>query len=400
MVLWGSTTGMDLLFVVNIIALLFSFFVIGVLLGAAFSKPFREKVVEILQLKRLYFLRHLLVLEKSPYNPILRPGSHPWTAEAVLNPAALVLGGRTHLVYRAIGMDGVSRLGYASSANGIIFDQILPYPVYVARNPHNVALDRRRYSPVLYPSGGSWGGCEDPRMVTIDGWVYVTFNMFDHWTLRVAVLALREEDFLAHRFHLWEGPIILSHGLRDKNWVLFPEKINDHFAVLHSIIGDDDSVVRIEYTDDLSTLSKRKFPSPDPQKVADKPIAWHVHVRSAGPPPIRTDRGWLVLYHANDARESNRYKIGAMLLDLNDPSKIISRAAEPIISPDATYENKGKPGIVYACGAVVRDGILYVYYGGADKVVCVATARLASFLDALVEGGQPELEVVLPAQTG
>ncbi|MBU6214909.1 hypothetical protein KGM48_03680 [Patescibacteria group bacterium] len=385
--------------IVNVIALLFSFFVIGLVLGIAFSKPLRKKIFTLLRIERIRLLQHLLVLNKSHYNPILKPGSHPWTAEAVLNPAAAVIGGRTHLIYRAIGMDGVSRLGYASSSNGIVFDQILPYPVYVARNPHNIARDRRYYSPMLYPSGGSWGGCEDPRMVVIDGWVYVTFNMFDNWTLRVAVIALREEDFLAKRFYLWEGPIILSHGTRDKNWVLFPEKIHGQFAVLHSIIGPTDDHVRIEYTSDLATLSRRRFISPDPQKIPDKQIAWHVHTRSAGPPPLRTDKGWLVLYHANDAHESNRYKIGAMLLDINDPSQILHRAAAPVISPDSNYENHGKPGIVYACGSVVRNGILYVYYGGADRVVCVATAHLNTFLDALIEGSQPALEVMLPVQT-
>jgi len=383
---------MNFPFLVNIIALLFSFFVLGAILGAAFSDAFRRRLAKLVP-------RKIFALVKSLRNPILRPGMHPWTAEAVMNPAAVVIGGRTHLIYRAIGMDGISRLGYASSPDGVTFDTILPYPIYVARNPHNVARDRRHYSPVMYPSGGSWGGCEDPRMVIIDGWVYVTFNMFDNWSLRVAVIAMSQEDFLAKRFDRWEGPIILSHGVRDKNWVLFPEKIGGQFAVLHSIIGENDTAVRIEYTDDLSSLALRKFESPDPQQIPDKLISWHVHTRSAGPPPIKTDKGWLVLYHANDASEPHKYKVGAMLLDLVDPTKMLYRAAEPIISPDEPYENHGKPGIVYAAGAVVRDGILFVYYGGADKVVCVATTPLASFLDALIHGSQPTLVAVIPAQT-
>ncbi len=382
---------MDFIFFVYIVAMLFSFFVFGVLLGAAFSKPLRKKLIEVLHLKRLFLTRSL-------HNPILTPGKHPWTAEAVLNPAAAVIGGRTHLIYRAIGMDGVSRLGYASSPDGITFDERLPYPIYVARNPHNTALDRRRYSPMMYPSGGSWGGCEDPRMVVIDGWVYVTFNMFDNWTLRVAVIALSMEDFLAKNFTAWEGPIILSHTKRDKNWVLFPEKIVGQFAVLHSIIGNDWDHVRIEYVDDLATLSERRFVSPDPYQIPDTNIVWHVHTRSAGPPPIRTDRGWLVLYHANDAREPHKYKLGAMLLDLVDPTKVLYRAVAPVLEPDALYENAGKPGIVYAAGAVVRGDQLFVYYGGADKVVCVATTPLADFVDAIIEGGQPELTQNLPAQ--
>ncbi|MDB5244602.1 MAG: hypothetical protein JWN18_472 [Parcubacteria group bacterium] len=378
---------------IYIVAALFSFFVAGVLLGVLFSEIWRQQLAQYLRPKFLTLVRHL-------QNPILEPGKHPWMAAAVLNPAAIILNGRTHLVYRAIGIDGVSRLGYASSLDGLVFDTRLPYPIYVARNPHNMRMHLRRYSPVMYPSGGSWGGCEDPRMVAIDGRIYVTFNMFEeNWRLRVAVIEIGVEDFIAGRFDRWEGPIILSHGERDKNWVLFPEKIGGQFAILHSIIGDDAHQVRIEYTYDLATLKGEKFESPDPQKVGDQNIAWHYRSRSAGPPPIRTNEGWLVLYHAMDPKEPNRYKLGAMLLDLTDPRKVICRAARPVLSPDEHYENSGKPGIVYACGAVVRDNKLFVYYGGGDKVVCVASTPLKAFLDALIKGAAPKLTTVKPAQT-
>ncbi len=375
---------MNFILLVNIIALLFSFFVIGTVLGALFSKPVREKLITALHLKRL-------LLNKSAQNPILKPGTSHWTAEAVMNPAAAFIDNRYHIIYRAIGMDGVSRLGYASSADSIVFDEQLPYPVYAVQNPGGVRDSRRRYSPVLYPSGGSWGGCEDPRMVLIDDRVYITFNMFEDWKLRIGVIEMSKEDFLAKRFDQWEGPTILSRGDREKNWTLFPEKIGGQFAVLHGIIDPDENKVCVEYTDDLKTLAHKEFTTVDPQRVPDKPIAWHVHVRSAGPPPIKTDKGWLVLYHAHDAKEGSRYKLGAMLLDLAEPTRVLYRAAAPILSPDEPYENNGKPGIVYACGAVVRDGTLSVYYGGADKVTCVATAPLADFLDALMTGGQPSL---------
>lgn len=377
---------MSFSFFVLIVALLFSLFVVGVMLGVAFSQPLRARIAELLHFK------------KSSHNPIMRPGAMPWTAEAVLNPAAVMLGDRTHLVYRAIGQDGVSRLGYASSRDGITFDEHLPYPIYAARNPGGVPESRRRYSPMMYPSGGSWGGCEDPRMVVIEGRVYVTFNMFENWALRVGVISMSIDDFLAKHFDQWEGPFILSHSDREKNWTLFPEKINGQFAVLHGIIDPDDTRVRIEYTDDLETLSQKKFETIDPQCVPNKPIAWHARVRSAGPPPLKTDKGWLVFYHAHDAQEPNRYKMGAMLLDLNDPTKILYRAATPVISPDEYYENDGKPGVVYACGATIQGDTLFVYYGGADKVVCVATVPLDPFLDALIEGSQTSL-TALPVQT-
>ena len=165
---------MDFYFWVNLIALLFSFFVVGALLGALLSDVVRARLAALVHPK-------LLELMKSLHNPILSPGTNPWTAEAVMNPAAAELGGRIHLIYRAIGTDGVSRLGYASSPDGILFDKRLPYPVYVAQKPRNLPGHAKRYSPILYASGGSWGGCEDPRMVVIEGRVYITFNMFDGW---------------------------------------------------------------------------------------------------------------------------------------------------------------------------------------------------------------------------
>lgn len=388
---------MNFPFLVNIIALLFSFFVLGVLLGAAFSKPMREKLAALLPVDHF---QKLLSLTKSSHNPILKPGSNPWTAEAVLNPGAAIIRGRTHLIYRAIGMDGVSRLGYASSEDGIVFDKRLPYPVYVAQKPRNLPGHVRRYSPVLYPSGGSWGGCEDPRMVLIEGRVYITFNMFDGWDyIRVASISIAEDDFMAEQFWKWDGPHILSRpGERHKNWVLFPEKIGGKFAILHSIAPN----VEIAYRDSIEDIGTEEpfiqswVGSRD--NLPARKDSWDTFVRSAGPPPVKTDRGWLLFYHAIDARDPGRYKLGAMLLDLTDPTKVLYRSLTPILSPDEIYENRGKPGIVYACGATLRQGTLFVYYGGADRVVCVATTSLDSFLDALIEGSQPSLATMIPAQ--
>lgn len=380
---------MNFPFWIHILALLFSFFVAGALLGAAFSKPVREK------------LKDLLSLAKSVYNPILKPGTHPWTAEAVMNPAALVLGNRTHLLYRAVGMDGVSRLGYASSPDGVVFDKRLSQPAYVARNPRHLASHLRRYSPVMYPSGGSWGGCEDPRMVEIDGRVYVTFNMFDGWDyIRVAAISIAKDDFLAERFWKWDGPCLLSKPREvQKNWVLFPEKINGMFAILHSVAPKVEIAYRdsIESIGDAEPLIESWVGARDGLPAREG--VWDSFVRSAGPPPMRTDRGWLLFYHAIDARDPGRYKLGAMLLDMNDPTKVLYRSLFPILCPDEAYENRGKPGIVYACGAVERDGTLFVYYGGADKVICVATALLRAFLDALAGGKEPVLAKTVPAQT-
>lgn len=372
---------MSVILFIYLLATFFSFFVAGCLLGAVFSQRFREMVVEA------FTGRRDLLLARTVCNPILAPGAMPWTAEAVLNPAALALGGRTHLIYRAIGMDGVSRLGYASSPNGIVFDDQLPHPIYFAEKPRRVPGPARTYSPVMYPSGGSWGGCEDPRMVAIEGRVYLTYNAFDGWDyIRVALTSISEEDFRAKHWR-WATPKLLSKaGERHKNWVLFPEKINGKFAILHSIVP----TIEIEYRDSLEDVGTKEpfiksWEGPR-EDVENNSSGWDHRIRSAGPPPIRTPQGWLVLYHATSRDEGHRYKLGAMLLDLDDPTKVLHRATAPVLSPDQPYENNGKPGIVYSCGAVVKGDMLYVYYGGADRVVCVATAALLPFLTALVHG--------------
>lgn len=372
---------MNFIFIVYIIALLFSFFVAGAILGALFSEIFRQKLSGFLYPK-------FLLLARSLHNPILKPGTNLWTAEAVMNPAAAIIGNRTHLLYRAIGMDGVSRIGYASSANGIIFDKRLPYPVYVAQKPRVLPGHVQKYSPVLYPSGGSWGGCEDPRMVVIEGRVYVTFNMFDGWDfIRVAAISIAQEDFLAERFWKWDGPHLLSRpGEIQKNWVLFPEKINGKYAILHSIAPDVEIAYRNSIEDIGTTEPFIESWVGSRDGLPSRENSWDSHVRGAGPPPIRTDRGWLLFYHAIDKNDPGRYKLGAMLLDIDDPAKILYRSVSPVLCPDAQYENDGKPGIVYACGAVMRDGKLFIYYGGADKVVCVATTPVGSFIGALVDG--------------
>ena len=122
-------------------------------------------------------------------------------------------------------------------------------------------------------------------------------------------------------------------------------------------------------------------------------------MRGVGPPPLKTKYGWLVLYHAMDRQDPDRYKIGAMLLDLNDPSKIIHRSSSPLLEPDATYENEGfKAGVVYTCGAVIIDDLLYVYYGGADTVICAAFIKLEQLLEQLTRSNRAILTRIFVSQ--
>ena len=283
-------------------------------------------------------------------NPALSPRQHlPWEKEGVLNPAAILLDGKIHLLYRAIGSDGVSRVGYASSSDGFHFDEVCTHPIFAFEKPRLLYAGVQRFDPVMYPSGGSFGGVEDPRVTMIDGIIYMTFNAFDGWDfMRIGLTMINEKDFLKKRWSAWSKPILLSPpGEIHKNWMIFPEKINGKFAIIHSISPN----VEVEYRSSMTAIGSREpfIKSPVGVRTAGSK-GWDGRIRGAGPPPLKTDKGWLVLYHANQSGEPHKYKLGALLLDLQDPTKVLAKSILPILEPDLWYENDAKPGIVYACG--------------------------------------------------
>ncbi|MEA2112562.1 MAG: hypothetical protein U9P50_01145 [Patescibacteria group bacterium] len=325
-------------------------------------------------------------------NPIIKPQvENEWESKATFNPAALHAGEKVHLLYRAIGYNDVSVLGYAISRDGLNVEKRLEKPVYFRE--WNSLTEKTGKSPIDYISGGGGnGGCEDPRLTLIEDTVYLTYTAFDGWgSLRMALSSISLKDFLDQEWN-WKKPVMISPpGEVHKNWVLFPEKINGKFAVLHSVNPD----ILIDYLDDLNFEGDDKYIQGFFSSLKSRG-RWDSWVRGAGPPPIKTDKGWLLIYHAMDVyRDPNRYKIGVMLLDLDDPQKIIARSREPILEPDESYENDGwKAGVSYCCGAVVRDDQLLIYYGGADTVSCVAETNLNDFVETLIKTEKPKIKRV------
>lgn len=329
-------------------------------------------------------------LKRSENNPILKPSHYPnWESVAAFNPSAVAIDGKIHIIYRAIGIGDVSVLGHAESNDGTSISKRSPMPAYhqgIGRNKKDASLP-----PVAYVSGGGWsGGCEDPRLTLIDGKVYMLYTAFDGWgSVRIAMTHISLDDFIANRWN-WKKPVLISApGEVQKNWVLFPEKIKGKYALLHAISPS----IMIDYVDSLDDFDGTTFIKSVHQ---DSPL-WVMRdrgIRGVGPAPIKTEYGWLVLYHAMEERDPNRYKLFAMILDLKDPTKVLYRSKQAILEPDEWYENNGhKWGVIYSCGAVVKDGKLFVYYGGADMVSCVAAADLEKFLKELTKAGFPRLTV-------
>lgn len=305
------------------------------------------------------------MFKRYEHNPILEPiKEHEWEAAMVYNCGAIYEGGKVHIVYRAQGKKGgVSTLGYASSRDGLHIDERLPHPIF---EPVGEFESR---------------GCEDPRLTRIGDRIYVCYSAVGKLqkfvgskierysdTIQIAVVSISVTDFLNHNWN-WSKRIYPFPRVDNKNCCIFPEKINGKYVMYHRIPPH----IWIAYSDDLENWYDINIFMRSEQE-------WEYFKIGVGAPPIKTDKGWLFIYHG--VSKEMYYCLGLAFIDINDPRKVIWRSKQPILEPEKQYEQSGYvPFIAYTCGAVVIQDTLFLYYGGADTVTCVATASLSGILD-------------------
>ena len=320
------------------------------------------------------FLKKLLGADKSTAkflrakeNPIIAPKKeNDWEEKATFNPAAIYLEGKVHLLYRAQSLDNTSVLGFAESRDGFHIDYRLPKPVYVPRES---------FEQKLTPGGNS--GCEDPRLSKIGDKIYMLYTASDGKNPpRVALTWILADNFLQRAWD-WAKPVLISPpDLDDKDACIFPEKIKEKYMIIHRS-GDDIDFAFCEDLDFNGTwLEEYRW-------IAPRKGMWDSEKVGIAAPPIKTGDGWILLYHGV-SQEDRFYRVGAVLLDLEDPTKIIARADEPLLEPGTSYEKIGQmPNVVFPCGAVVIGEEIFMYYGGADQVVGVATLKVKELLKML-----------------
>lgn len=354
----------------------------------------RRKKLLLAQGRRNNLEHHSPQINRHKNNPIIAPNpENYWESKATFNPAALYEDGKVHLVYRAIGDTDTSVLGYATSSDGIHIDDRHTEPMLVPRAPFEGSFPgyKRggRYTAGYMSGGGGYGGCEDPRITKIDDTVYLTYVAYDGWSApRVALTSISVNDFLRHNWEKWSDPVLISKPNQvNKNACILPEKVNGKYVVFHRVFPD----ILIDYVDDLDFDGETKWLKPV-KKISPRKTFWDSRKVGIGATPIKTDRGWLLIYQAVGNQDPSRYKIGAMLLDKNNPARVLARCKKPILEPQEHYENGGwKYGVVYPCGAVAMNNQLFVYYGGSDMVTCVATAPIDIFLNQLTSTEEPSI---------
>ncbi|HVZ75927.1 MAG TPA: hypothetical protein VG934_01490 [Candidatus Paceibacterota bacterium] len=295
-------------------------------------------------------------------NPILSPiPDHAWESKEVFNAAAIDIDETVHILYRAIGEDGVSRVGYATSKNGIKITERLPEPIYGPR----ADFESR--------------GCEDPRVTRIGTTIYMVYTAFDGknpW--RAAMTSISVKDFLARKWDKWAPPqLITPDPVQDKDTCIFPEQIGGQYMLLHRI----DPMMCADFLDTLDFTKSRL--SRCIEIMGPRAGMWDSKKIGVAGPPIETSKGWLLIYHG--VSKTGTYRLGAVLLDEKNPSIVISRSVDTIFEPIEEYERTGVVNnAVFSCGAVVRGDTMYVYYGGADTVLGVAKISLKKLLKILL----------------
>jgi len=299
------------------------------------------------------------IFRRAEQNPLLTPRDLPFPAAAVLNPGATVQDGNVVLLLRVENQAGLSN-------------------IYVARSPDGVGDWEIAPEPILRHGGKQWRyeqwGCEDARVsyLPLEKRWYITYTAYS--PMGAAVALARSYDLVtAQRVGLIFSP-------NNKDAVLFPQRFDDRWAVLHRPDAGGKEHIWSAYSPDLVHWGEPHCVLPE----AGGP-AWDGVKVGAGPPPILTDHGWLLIYHGVKAYGGHLvYRTGLALLERDRPHKPIARCPEWVFQAEESYELSGMtPNVVFPTGALLRGDEIWMYYGAADTCVCLAIARLKDLLDVL-----------------
>jgi predicted GH43/DUF377 family glycosyl hydrolase len=289
--------------------------------------------------------------------PLIEPDPDlDWEAGGIFSPAVIHENGNWKMIYRAFGSDMVSRLGYAESDDGVSWQK-----------------DKK---PRVIPdhTGLEYSGVEDPRIVHIDGRYLITYTAYakQEESVQTRIRILETTDF--HKFVHITPTFHQKEHKNDKDGVLFPEKIDGMYHMLHRLEPD----IQLSVSHDLKYWTKFST------VLSPTTNEWESLKIGAGTPPIRTNVGWLFFYHG--VSKDKEYSMGAVILDQNTPTKVLYRLPFPLLSPGFKYEEDGVvPNVVFGTSVVEMISNYYLYYGAGDDVIAAALIDKSELLRTLVQ---------------
>ena len=304
------------------------------------------------------------LFRRHPANPILAAADWPIPVNVVFNPAAVQVGGETVLLARVEARTGISHLTVARSANGV----------------DGWKIDRE---PLLAPLEGSDGeewGFEDARAVWVEelGQHVITCTAYGHAGPTV-FLATTKDFHSVQRIGIVVAP-------EDKNAALLPERVGGEWILFHrptSHFATARPGISLSRSSDLRSWSL-------PEVVMEpRDGAWWDSLRiGIGPPLLKTEHGWLLVYHGvKETVAGAIYRVGLALLDLDEPTRVLRRTSSWVLSPHESYERQGDvPNALFPCG-LIHDrerGELRLYYGASDTSICLAIAAYDEVLETVL----------------
>jgi predicted GH43/DUF377 family glycosyl hydrolase len=299
--------------------------------------------------------------------------------QAKFNAGMIAADGMVHMLYRFA--EKKSRwYGRAIDWGQYELDREFPYItncVYYAQLNLDGSLRFDSNLAVIAPTSPMEAlGCEDPRIVSFEGDHYVFYCAYDGGKPRVAVAKTAD-------FRRYDKLGIIDHWYPDKDAFIFPERIGGKVAYMHRVPPS----IQIDYFDSVEAMFSAENWVGYQARLEGQTVLRGVYDFEAkkiggGVPPIKTEKGWLLLYHGVD--RTGIYHTGAALLDLADPGKVVSRLPYSVMSPEADFETRGDYlGCVFAQGFFIDNGELYISYGTADKYTAMARTNLEALLAEL-----------------
>jgi predicted GH43/DUF377 family glycosyl hydrolase len=313
---------------------------------------------------------HEILFHRHPQNPILTSLDWPYPVNAVFNCGATTLpDGVTLLLCRVEDRTGRSHLCAARSQDGVTGREIDTAPTLVP--------DPERFPEELW-------GIEDPRITYVEELrkYVVAYTSYSRGGPGVS-LALTEDFRSFERFGVVMPP-------EDKDAALLPRRIGHHWALIHRPVTTGQGAhIWISYSPDLRHWGSHRL-----ILRARQGGWWDADRIGLSPPPIETDRGWLIIYHGvRRTASGSLYRLGLALFDLHTPERCLLRGDSWIFGPEEPYERQGDvANVVFPCGYILApDGdTLKLYYGGADTCIALATASVRVLLEWLDRHGRPD----------
>lgn len=311
-----------------------------------------------------------LKLDRYSGNPIITPRiGVDWESKATFNPGAILIDENIHLVYRAMSSDNTSVFGYAKSQDGVTIIERELEPIYFPREEFEIKKTINGFS-----------GCEDQRLTRIGDKIYICYTAYNGIDPpQIALTSILVSDLVNKRWNFKKSVIISNREFDSKNACVFPEQIEGKYVFLYR---EANKGIVMDYVDDLEFENNQHLKGNVCFTLSQNP--WENAKTGIASPPLKTEKGWLLFYHGI-SQADHYYRVGAMLLKLNDPKIVLGRTKYPLFEPETDYEKVGEVNnVVFPCGSVIKNDEVLVYYGAADKVIGVARGNLAKIIDSIL----------------